>query len=486
MITSCRLISSERKGEMKVPDTSKDLLRMSITDLSMAIARRKISPVEIVEATLKQIGVKNPLLNAYITVADEYALLRAREAESELLQGKIRGPLHGIPIGLKDLIDTQGIKTTYAAERYSNHIPEEHAEVVKRLEAAGAIIIGKLNMHQFALGATGDRSYFGPARNPYDYNKMTGGSSSGSGAALAGFLCYGSIGSDTGGSIRIPAACCGIVGMKPTYGRVSRSGTMILSHTLDHLGPMSRNVKDNALLLNVISGFDPKDKDSIPTLNEDFMEGIEHGIKGITIGVPTHFYFDWIEPEIAKIFNQVLDKLRHLGAKLMTIELPLLEELTHAQQIIAAAETYVSLGNELEVAPDKLDDEVRGRIQKGKDILAGDYIKMQELRRRAIELYRALFNKVNLILTPTIGIFPPEIGQREVTLGTKKEHARILLGRLTRPNNMIGFPCISLPGGYGLNNLPVGVQFMSEPFREKLLYRVAYTLEQTLDKRDLG
>jgi aspartyl-tRNA(Asn)/glutamyl-tRNA(Gln) amidotransferase subunit A len=470
---------------MKLSNTSNNLLRMSITDLSVAIARRKISPIEVVEATLKQIELKNPILNAYITVTEEYALLRAKETERELIQGKIRGPLHGIPIGLKDLINTQGIKTTYAAERYSNHIPEEHAEVVKRLEAAGAIIIGKLNMHQFALGATGDRSYFGPTRNPYDYNKMTGGSSSGSGAALADFLCYGSIGSDTGGSIRIPAACCGIVGMKPTYGRVSRSGTMILSHTLDHLGPMSRDVKDNALLLNVISGFDPKDKDSIPTLKEDFVEGIELGIKGITIGVPTQFYNDWIEPEIAKIFNQVIETLRLLGAKLKAIELPLFEELTHSQQIIAAAETYVSLGNELEEAPEKLDDEVRVRIQKGKDIRASDYIKAQELRRRAIELYRNLFNKFNLILTTTIGIFPPEIGQREVTLGTKKEHARILLGRLTRPSNVIGFPCISLPGGYGLNNLPVGVQFMSEPLKEKLLYRVAYTLEQALDKRDI-
>lgn len=465
---------------MRVPDTANNLLKMSISELSAAIAQRKVSPVEVIETTLEQIRKKNPLLNAYITIADEYALIKAKESERLLTEGKLKGPLHGIPIALKDLINTKGIRTTFAAERYSNHTPDHHAEVVKRLEAAGAIIIGKLNMHQFALGATGDRSYFGPARNPLELNKVTGGSSSGSGAALADFLCYGSIGSDTGGSIRIPAACCGIVGMKPTFGRVSRSGTMILSRTLDHLGPMTRTVKDNAILLQVISGYDPRDKDSIPSVEEDFIEGMEHGIQGVTIGIPTNFYFDLIDPEVEKIFNQVVATLISLGGKIVTMKLPLIEELTRSQQIIAAAEAYVSLGHELSEAPEKIDVEVRARITKGKDILACEYIRMQELRSRAIQDYKVILKEINVILTPTIGIFPTELGQREVIMGDKKEHARIMLGRLTRPNNVIGFPCITVPGGNGNSGFPIGVQFMGEPMSEKLLYRVAHTLEQVL------
>ncbi len=237
-----------------------NLLKLDIATLSKKLRSKEISPKDIVTPLLKRIDALNPVLNAFITVTAEEALVQAEQAEAEIAAGQYRGPLHGIPVGLKDLIYTKGIKTTMGSAIYKDFIPDADASVVRKLKQAGAIVIGKLNTHEFAYGPTGDISYFGPVRNPYDTSKMTGGSSSGAGAAVASALCFGALGTDTGGSIRIPSSACGIVGMKPTFGRVSKHGVYPLAYTLDHIGPMTRTVQDNAELLGILAGYDPEDR----------------------------------------------------------------------------------------------------------------------------------------------------------------------------------------------------------------------------------
>ncbi|MHB1653295.1 MAG: amidase [Desulfitobacteriaceae bacterium] len=455
-----------------------NILGWSLSDLSEAIKNREISPVEVTKATLSVINEKNNELNAFITIMDEYAMQQAQKAEEDIQRGDYKGSLHGIPIGLKDLIYLKGIRTTFGAERYKDFVPDYNAEVVDRLENAGAIVIGKLNLHQFAYGTTGDRSYFGPTRNPLNLAKITGGSSAGSGAAVAGNLCYGAIGSDTGGSIRIPASCCGIVGMKPTFGRVSKHGAKTLSWTLDHLGPMTRTVKDNAIMLNYLSGFDSKDPYSVPSDDEDFTDRIEQGIKGITIGIPTSFFFDIIEPEVQKVFDKTVETLRLLGANIVDVDLPHMDELLTAQQTIISAEGYAALGKEVQEAPWKLDEEVRSRIVAGMLVLASDYIKMLQVKHLAVDMFSKALRQVDVIFAPTLCALPTDIEQREMDFNGRKEHPRIF-ARLTGPTNTVGFPSISVPGGFAGNGMSVGVQFIGAPFAEKLLYRAAYALEQS-------
>jgi len=294
---------------------SNNVLEWNIAQLSESLQSKQVSPVEITQASLNAIAEKDPELNSFITVMEEEALQKAKQAESEIFSGNYKGYFHGIPIGLKDLIHVKGIKTTFGSEIYHDFVPDYDAEIVKRLEHAGAIIVGKLNMHACAYGATGDRSFYGPVKNPHNLNKIAGASSSGSGASVAASMLYASIGSDTGGSVRLPASCCGIVGMKPTFGRVSKHGAMPLCPTLDHLGPMTRTVTDNALMLNILSGFDAKDPYSVDSAPEDFTRRIHKGVSGKKIGIPISFYFDIIHPEVQKIFDLSVEKLKLQGAE---------------------------------------------------------------------------------------------------------------------------------------------------------------------------
>ncbi len=458
--------------------TSNNFLEWSLSELSGTIKKKKISPLEATKALLQGIHKRNPEINAFISVMEEDALRKAQKAEKEIQKGKYRSPLHGIPIGLKDLIYTKGVRTTFGSGRYKDFIPDYDAEVVTRLENAGAIIVGKLNMHQFAYGGTGDRSYFGPARNPHNTNKITGGSSSGSGAAVAAHLCYGAIGSDTGGSIRIPSSACGIVGMKPTFGRVSKHGAMVLSWTLDHLGPMTKTVRDNAILLNCLSGHDPKDAYSVPTKKEDFTRGIQQGIKGLAIGIPTSFYFDILEQEVLNVYHRAIDKLKLQGAKVVEVDLPYMNELLSAHQVIIAAEAYNALEKEIREAPEKIDEEVRARIFSGVFIRASEYLNVLKVKHMAIHMFGNVLKKVEAIITPTLCAVPTDIEQRQIDFQGRKEPTTIF-ARLTGPANTLGFPAISVPGGLSNNGLPVGIQLIGGPFEERKLYRIAHALEQS-------
>jgi aspartyl-tRNA(Asn)/glutamyl-tRNA(Gln) amidotransferase subunit A len=458
--------------------TSNHFLEWSIAELSQSIKDRAISPVEVTAASLDIIAQKDKELNSFITVLEEQSLNAAKKAEQEIINGNYKGHLHGIPIGLKDLIYTKGIKTTFGSEIYQDFVPDYDAEIVTQLENAGAIMIGKLNMHGFAYGTTGDRSFFGPVKNPYDPSKITGGSSSGSAAAVAAFLCYGAIGSDTGGSIRMPASCCGIVGMKPTFGLVSKYGAIPLCQTLDHLGPMTRTVADNAIMLNVLAGHDKKDIYSVYSVKEDYTQAIDLGIKGKKIGIPSSFYFDIIHPEVQRIFDLTVEKLKQHGAEIEYIDLPGMNDLLAAQQILLASEAYTSLEKLLREVPDRIEEEVRGRAIVGMFIQASEYINMLKIKHKAINMHYEALSKVNVIMTPTLCTLPTDIGQREIDINGTKEHTRIL-ARLTGPSNTTGFPAISVSGGMSKSGLPVGIQFIGKPFDEGQLYQFAFALEQS-------
>ncbi|CAM3584354.1 amidase [Aeromicrobium ponti] len=458
-----------------------EFLEWSFTKLSESIRTKEISPVEVVEESIKYIEQTNTKINAFITVMYDEAAEKAKKAESEILRGEYKGTLHGVPIGLKDIIYTKGTRTTFGAERYKDFIPNMNAEIVNKLDVSGAIIIGKQNLHQFAYGTTGDRSFFGPTLNPKNTEKVTGGSSAGGAAAVAADMCYASIGSDTGGSIRIPASFCGIVGMKPTYGLVSKHGSMALSWSLDHLGPMTKTVKDNALLLNAIAGYDSKDPQSDksqPTI--DFSSLLGKSIKNLRIGVPSSFYFDIIQEEVLEKFEKVIDLLKSQGVEIVPVKLEHMDELLISQQVVISTESFTSLENEVSEAPEMIDDEVRSRILGGMLTQASDYIRMLRMKNFGIEMFKNAMRDIDLMVTPTICALPSDIEQRVVYFDEKKEHPRIF-ARLTGPTNTVGFPSLSVPGGKSSNGLPIGIQFIGRPYEETTLYQVGYALEQLIN-----
>ncbi len=450
-----------------------DILRWDIASLAKAFKEKQLSPSEVTKTLLERIEQVNPTLNAYITVTAERALENAAQAEQEIATGHWRGPLHGIPIGLKDLIYTKNVRTTMGSEIYRDYVPDYDATVVEKLEQAGAIIIGKLNTHQFAYGPTGDRSAFGAVKNPYDTSKMSGGSSSGSGAAVAAALCFAALGTDTGGSIRIPSSCCGIVGMKPTFGLVSKYGVYPLSWTLDHVGPMTRTVLDNALLLNVLAGYDARDPYSVKADAQDYTRLIGQSIRGTVIGVPSSYYFEDVQEEVEQQVRNALNAFEELGAEIRVIDLPHIRQYALAQQIILRSEAYAVHEALLREHPDQYDLEVRERLLTGQDEKAHAYIHAQQLKHAAVEEFMHALKQADVMVAPTLPILPPDIGQRQVSIQGNEEHVRAALTRLTGPTNFTGLPSLSVPCGFSASGLPIGMQLIGRPFDEANLYRFA-------------
>lgn len=455
-----------------------DVSSWELVSLSRAIREKELSPVEVTRHLLQRIQLVNPSLNAYVTVAAEEALVAASRLEKEVAAGSLRGPLHGVPVGLKDIIHTRGIRTTMGSESFRDYVPDYDATVVERLEATGAIIVGKLNTHQFAYGPTGDRSYFGPVSNPHDASKISGGSSSGSGAAVASGLCYAAVGTDTAGSVRIPASCCGIVGMKPTFGRVSKYGIYPLGWTLDHPGPMTRTVEDNALLLGVLSGHDKRDPYSARRDTEDFTRHLDPSLEGKVIGVPSSFYFDNVEPEVESTVRDAIEDLRGLGAKMREIELPRIEEMLTAQRTILAGEAFTVHYDLLQESPEQYEEEVKQRLLAGENIQAREYINAQQLKHAAVREFDNALKEVDVLASPTLPVLPTDIDQREVDVHGCEEHVRSALTRLTGPTNLNGFPSLSVPCGFSESGLPIGLQLMGRAFEEAALYQFGYALEK--------
>ena len=453
-------------------------LPRSLAGLSRELLARRLSPAEVVRALLGRIEADET--NSFVTVTAERALERASQAEREILAGRYRGPLHGVPVALKDIIYTRGVSTTMGSALYSGHVPDHSATVARKLEEAGSVLIGKTNTHEFAYGPTGDRSHFGATKNPHDTRKITGGSSGGSGAAVAANLCYGALGSDTGGSIRIPAALCGTVGMKPTFGRVSKSGVFPLSWSLDHVGPITRTVEDNALMLNVLAGHDPEDLYSVDRPAEDFARDLRRGLRGAGIGLPTSFYFDHVDGEVKARVREAVEVFRSLGAKMREVEIPNLVDTLHAQRLILGAEAYAVHEERLESEAETFGEEVSERLMDGERPKAYRYAKARRRGVLATDEFDHALQGVDVLLTPTLPIVATEIGQREVSIGDYEESVRSALTRYTGPTNLTGHPSLSIPCGTTASGLPVGLQLIGRHFDEATLYRFGHAYEEAM------
>ncbi len=453
-------------------------LPRSLAGLSRELLARRLSPVEVVRALLERIEVDET--NAFVTVTAEQALERASWAEGEILAGHYKGPLHGVPVALKDLIYTRGVRTTMGSALYAGHVPGHSATVARKLEEAGSILIGKTNTHEFAYGPTGDRSHFGPTKNPHDARRITGGSSGGSGAAVAANLCYGALGSDTGGSIRIPASLCGTVGMKPTFGRVSKSGVFPLSWTLDHVGPISSTVEDNALMLNALAGHDPEDPYSVDLPEEDFTRDLRRGVKGARIGIPRDFYFEHVDEDVEARVREATETFASLGAQVREVEIPNLWDTLHAQRLILGAEAYAVHEERLEKELESFGEEVRERLMDGERPKAYRYANARRRGVLATDEFDRALHGVDVLLTPTLPMAAPEIGQREVSIGDYEESVRSALTRFTGPTDLTGHPSLSIPGGITSSGLPVGLQLVGRRFDETTLYRFGHAYEEAV------
>ncbi len=454
----------------------------TIAEIGKLYRRRKLSPVELTQFLLDRIGRLNPRLNAYLTLNPESALKDAAAAESALCSksrrkpGRDLGPLHGIPISLKDNLYTAGLRTTGGSGFLRDFLPLQDAAVVSALKTSGAILIGKTNLHEFAYGVTSNNPHFGPVRNPWDLDRIPGGSSGGSAAALAAGLCYGSIGTDTGGSIRIPASLCGVVGLKPGLGRVSADGAIPLSPTLDFVGPMARTVADVALLFQAITA--QKKNNHLPRARHlSSPRGPQ-----LRIGIPKHFLLDVVSPEIQQAFESSLVTLKKLGAKLKEVSLPYLKETEHAGNQIAWAEAthYHQQAGWYPAHAADYGEDVRSRLEMGEKVSALEYLRALDLREKFIAGFHLalLENEVDALVTPTTPIAAPLIGEENISIAGKDHSTRALLLRLNRPANLGGLPAISVPCGLTPTGLPAGLQFLAGVNEESLLLDLAARFEQ--------
>ncbi len=428
---------------------------------------------------LARIERLEPRLNAFITVMRESAGQAAREAEREIGAGRWRGPLHGVPLTLKDLYDTAGVRTTAGARITADRVPTRDATVTARLQAAGSVIVGKCNMFEFAYGAV--HPDFGPSRNPWALDRSTGGSSSGSGAAVAAGLGYGSMGSDTGGSIRLPASHCGLVGLKPTYGLVPRTGVVALSWSLDHCGPMTRTVWDCAAMLRAVAGHDPADPGSADRPVPDYLAGIDGGGRGLRVGVPRNHLQD-LEASVAAAFEAALGVLRGLGAEVRDLELPDGEALTLANLTIITGEAASFHAAWFRERPADYSEAVRERLEAGMAMLAIDLLAAQRARRALLARLAEAMAGVDLLALPTSAATAPTIesfmAARPMGAGGDVILRR---GGLTGPYNLAGLPAISIPAGFDAAGLPIGLQLVGHAWQDARVLRAARAYERATD-----
>lgn len=443
------------------------LTRLTIAEAGRLLRAKEVRSAELTEACLARIEEVEPSLNAFITRTPELALAAAREADAELAAGLDRGPLHGIPVAVKDLCATRGVRTTAGSAILADWVPDHDAMVVTRLREGGAVPLGKLNLHEFAYGVTSNNPHYGPVHNPWNLGCHPGGSSGGSGAAVAAGECFAAIGTDTGGSIRIPAALCGIVGLMPTYGLVSRAGVTPLSWSLDHVGPLARTVEDAALFLNEIAGFDPADPGSAHSAGFDATAELGRDIKGLRIGVPRS-QSATVEPGVGVAFETALGLLRHLGALVVDVEIPLLDAGLRVNVLQAEAAAYHA--GWLRECPEKYGADVRALLLWGTTLTAVDYINDLRVRREFTTQVRQAMEGVDVIAMPTC---PAVACPIEATGDGAYRY-----GALTGPWDHTGQPVISVPCGFGEGGLPVGLSFAGRPFEEALLCRVAHAYEQ--------
>ena len=444
----------------------------AISDLAPRLRRREISPVEVTQGCLARIEKLNPPLNAFITLIAESALAEASRAEAEILRGDWRGALHGVPVALKDLIDTAGVRTTAASALYEDRVPDHDAEVVRRLRQAGAVILGKNNLHECAYGGSSLISYFGDVHNPWDVGRIAGGSSGGSAAAVAAGMTCAAIGTDTAGSVREPAALCGCVGIKPTYGRVSSRGVIPLSLSLDHVGPLTTTVEDAAIVLQAIAGYDSGDITSVDVPVTNYVSGLRGGAQAVRVGVPHGYFYDDLDAEVASAVEHALRAIQSLGAQLREVQLEV-----PTDRRLQMAEAYAFHAENVAKSPELYLPETLRRIRAGEAVSAAEYIQRRRELEEARRSIRAAFADVDVLVTPTMPMPAPAIADLKAAPDSLRP-AELKLLRNTRPFNVWGVPAISVPCGFTSSGLPIGLQIAGPHWREDVVLRVAHAYEQ--------
>jgi aspartyl-tRNA(Asn)/glutamyl-tRNA(Gln) amidotransferase subunit A len=449
---------------------------VTIQEAAAALRARKVSSFELTTGALERIRALNPKLNAFQTLTEESALESARQADWELAKSIDLGPLHGIPIAVKDVFETKGVRTTCGSKLFENFVPDRDAAVVEKLDAAGAVLIGKTGMHELAYGVTSNNPHFGAVRNPWNPECIPGGSSGGSGSAVGSGMVFMAMGSDTGGSIRIPAAFCGTVGLKPTFGRVSRYGVMPLDFSLDHMGPLTRSVRDAALTLEALAGFDSRDETSSQRPIGSYAPEAGCGIPNLRIGWPENFYFDRVDPAVLAGIESMATAARKAGAKITTVRVPDIAAINAVARVVLMSEASSLMEPFLDrralFGPDVL-----ALFDQGRLISATDYINAQRLRRLMQREFRALWETVDCLITPTAPMGAPKIGAATVRIGDETEDVRLASTRLVRAINLLGLPALSLPCGLDRNGMPLSAQIIGKPFDEATILRVGAVLE---------
>ena len=462
-----------------------DILHASIAQIAAQIRKSELSPVELIEMTLQAIDQCEPQLNAFIRVFRDESLERARQVEAEIRNGKDLGPLHGMPIALKDIIYVEGTRSTAGSNFFSDESPQFDAALVTKLRDAGAIIIGKTNLHEFAFGVTTENPHFGATANPWDTARVPGGSSGGSAAAVVAGCCAGALGSDTGGSIRIPAAVCGHVGLKPTFGRTSVHGVLALAQSLDTVGPMCRYVHDVALMMNVLAGYDPRDVHSENQPVPDYSEGLDQPICARRAGVPKQHFFENLDPEVERVVCEAIKVLEGLGVEIVELDLPSAPAGHEVTLTLLTAEAGQFHQERLAAHREDYGVDVRELLEDGLALAATDYVEAIRVREIAKREFAQAFDQVDCILSPTAPVPAPLRSTHDLSGGSESNRIRPRLTRNTRLINLLGLPSISVPCGFvqvensdSEQGLPVGLQISGPWWSEKTLLQIAYAYEQ--------
>jgi aspartyl-tRNA(Asn)/glutamyl-tRNA(Gln) amidotransferase subunit A len=461
--------------------SDQDFASATISDLSPLIQERKLSPVEITRWHLERISKLNGSLNAFLTVLADDANSQARTAENEIARGHYRGPLHGIPIALKDIIAVRGVRMTCGSRVLGDRVSTRDATVVARLREAGAVLLGTLHLHEFAWGATSINPHFGNVRNPWNPDRIPGGSSGGSAVAVAASMAMATLGTDTGGSVRIPSSLCGTTGLKPTYGRISRDGVFPLCNSLDHVGVLTKNARDAALMLRAIAGTDSRDPASAHRQVPDYSQGLEDSIRGIRVGYLRGFFAEDLSDDVKGAVETAARHLLDLGAQVEELSLPLMNHVPGTSLAIMTAESYAVHEHFLRERAHEYGADVRLRLLMGAMVSASQYLKAQRFRRLLCEQTAQAMNRFDVLVAPTTPIAATPIGQEVITLGNRQIAVGTSLSRLTRPANMMGLPAISVRCGLSSEGLPLGFQIIGRPFEEATVLRVAHAYQTTTE-----
>jgi aspartyl-tRNA(Asn)/glutamyl-tRNA(Gln) amidotransferase subunit A len=465
---------------------NQDLLKLTISEIAPKIRSGEVSPVELTEAALAHADRLQPTLNSFITILRDQAMEQAREQEAALVRGEYLGPLQGIPIGIKDNIATGGIRTTVGTKVLSDNVPEEDAEVVRRFKEAGAIILGKENLEEFAAGATSNNPHYGPVHNPWGLDHIPGGSSGGGGANVASGVTFASLGTDLGGSVRLPGTFCGVVGLKQTYGRVSQRGLLVTSFNGDHIGPMTRSVSDSALVLQALAGYDPLDPSTVPVPVPDYSAALGRDLQGMKMGVPSNYFFKLVDSEVEAAVRLAIEALQELGVETREVSLPSME-YSGALRFASMADSVVTHEPYIQAKREDYGPDTLYRTLAGQFVLGRDYAKALKVQRTIQEEHARVLQEVDFLVTPTAPVPAPRIDAKYITLDGEEHRVRGpgsgIISRFTSPENATGLPAITVPCGFSQAGLPIGVQFIGRAFDESTLLRVARGYEAVSPSR---